>query len=143
MAIQGVQFNVADSKEIRRFLEGLDPRTQASVSAVVLEKIANATAADAKLNRIVRGRPLTAKALPNKLTWRSGDLTNSIAVDPSGGPTRQIVGSRMEYAAVHEQGIRPFKRRPYFEPAAVFVVKTKAPKYFRRALERLRAGQKP
>ena len=140
MAIPGVRLNVADSKRIKRFLDRLDPRKRASISAEVLESIAFASLRDVRENRIVRGRGLTAKPLPRKLSFRTGHLTRSLAVDSTRAPKIQTIGSQLRYAPVHEQGISPFPRRPYLEPAAKFVVKTKAPNMFRRALERARAG---
>jgi hypothetical protein len=136
MAVNGVRLNVADSKRIKRFLDKLNPRDRASVSADVLESIAYATVADAREKRIVRGRGLTSKPLAGKLTFRTGDLTRSLEVDSSRAPKVQTVGSRLNYAAVHEQGISPFPKRPYLEPASDFVIRTKAPDFFRIALVR-------
>lgn len=138
MALNEVRLNVADSAKLRAYLKRLNPRQRRSVSGEALEKVARATSLNAKTKQIARGRGLHSKPLPKRLTWRSGDLTRSIAVDSSRAPLVQIVGSPMEYAAVHEQGISPFPRRPYLQPASDHVLKTQASGFFKDALRRAR-----
>ena len=99
----GVRLNIAESKKIRAFLDGLDPRERKSVSDLALERIAVATEADAKTKRIIRGRG-KAKPVNRRLTWRTGRLGRSISTDRSGAPRRYVVGSTVKYAPVHEQG---------------------------------------
>jgi phage gpG-like protein len=137
MAIQGVRLNVADSLRVKRFLAELEPNKRRGVVSEVLRAIGNQTKADARQNRIVRGRG-NAKPLARKLSWRSGELTRSIDVDYSRLPKRAIVGSRLKYAPVHEQGISPYPRRPYLEPAAKNTIKLYAREYFSKALARAR-----
>jgi phage gpG-like protein len=139
MALKGVRLNVADSARIQRFLKQLDPKTRRGVLGEVMRAIGNETKADARLNRIVRGRG-KAPPLPRKLTWRSGELTRSIDVDYSRQPKIITVGSRLKYAPVHEQGIAPYPRRPFLEPAAKTTIKKHAPRFFRNALERARGA---
>ncbi len=103
MAGSGVRLNIADSARLKRYLGKLDPKSRASISAQVLEAIARETSFDARTRHILRGRG-DAKPVKKRLTWRSGDLSRSIEVDISQLPARSIVGSRLRYAPVHEQG---------------------------------------
>jgi len=139
MAIQGVRLNIADSARIKSFLAKLDPKTRRGVVSEVLRAIANETKADARINRIVRGRG-NAPPRSRKLTWRSGELTRSIDVDYSRLPKAVTVGSRLKYAPVHEQGIAPYPRRPYLEPAAKATIKKRGPGFWRAAIFKARGA---
>lgn len=144
----GVRINVAESREIARFLRRLDPTTRDSVAAEVLEKVARAAEERAKTVEIVRGRG-DAPPLPDKLSWRTGHLTRSISTDSIPSQRVWIVGSTVNYAPIHELGLpvrtasggtARYPQRPFLTPAAEFVIDQRAPDFFRQALERARAG---
>ncbi len=142
MAASGVALtlNVRDSRKIRRFLDSLRGGERDSVLRFALAEIGQRTAADASENQIVRGRGLRAKPLKKQLTFRSGQLSGSISADERFLPKRIIVGATKKYAPLHEQGLRPFPKRPFLEPAARKVMDRQGPEIFRRALERARRG---
>ncbi len=142
MAGSGVRLNIADSARLKRYLQKLDPKSRASVSAQVLEAIAFATSFDARTRHILRGRG-DAKPVKKRLTWRSGELSRSISVDLSRLPGRSVVGSRLAYASVHEQGgpvsirahrrkNRPSKNRAGFGGGRSHKVKAHTAKFPRR-----------
>tara|TARA_R110000751_G_scaffold5290_1_gene24336 strand:+ start:276 stop:698 length:423 start_codon:yes stop_codon:yes gene_type:complete len=136
----GLRINVRETREIREFLKNLSPDVANGVCDQSLESIAVLTEQRAKEVEIVRGRGRSAKPLPKRLSFRSGRLSGSISTDRSSAPKQYVVGSTVAYAPVHELGLRPYPKRPFLEPAAKFVIDTKAAAIFRKALERLRAS---
>lgn len=133
----GARINVADSKRLRAFLRRLDPDQRDSVSAEVLEGLTRVAEADAKENQIVRGRGKQAPPLPDKLTYRSGELSRSISTDFSRLPKVAVLGTRLRYGAVHELGIPPYPKRAFLEPAVRTAIRQKGEALFRRAFDRL------
>ncbi len=136
-----LRLNTADSRRIKRYLKALTPASRNSVVREALEGIAFATSLDARTKRIIRGRSRKAKPVPKRLTWRSGDLARSISVDLSELYKRSIVGTPIEYAPQHEQGLSPYPRRPFLKPASDSVLKRQAKRIFRVALLRARRVQ--
>lgn len=151
----GVRFNIQDARAIRRALEGLNPRVRNSAVGLALVRIGRRTEALAKEKYIVRGRGLKSKPLRNRVTFRTGRLTRSISTDESASPRRVVVGSRVVYAPVHELGLtvnRPigpsrsnkkrgrlkgsavYPKRPFLEPAALFVIRREAADIMRRSI---------
>ncbi len=136
MANPGVRFNFSDARRIRRFVERLDPRDRSSVVHQVMVDTGKLTKADARENRIVRGRGKTSKPLSDRLTWRTGNLTRSISTDNTQAPRRYIVGTPANYSVVHELGLSPFPKRQFLTPAAEKVIRQDVPQLFRLALQR-------
>jgi phage gpG-like protein len=56
-------------------------------------------------------------AHPTKLTSRTGALRSSIRVNRGPLPHAIEVGSDLEYAAVHEEGLGRYPKRPFLQPA--------------------------
>ncbi|MGL5098246.1 MAG: phage virion morphogenesis protein, partial [Planctomycetia bacterium] len=81
--------------------------------------------------------------LPDRLSWRTGHLTRSISTDSAPNLKTWIVGSTVNYAPVHELGLRVgnarYPARPFLTPAAEWVIENRAPDFFERALRDLRA----
>ena len=158
----GVTINLRERKKIRSFLDAIDPEIRGGVVDQALEAIAVLASTRAKRVEIIPGRgrdQVDAPPLDGKLSFRTGRLAASIAVDRSGAPTTYVVGTPVAYGPVHELGLRvsipghtrirdgkphkvkahsvKFPRRPFLEPAAKFVIDTKAEGVFRKALERI------
>lgn len=135
----GARFNVHDSKRIQEFIRRMKPFEKASVWREVGETLVRLVEQRAKEVEIVRGRGLTSKPLPDRLSFRSGRLTRSISTDTSQRPARYIAGTSVRYSPQHEQGIAPWPKRAFLEPAAQYVMKARADKIFKKAFERARA----
>lgn len=137
----GVRVNLAATRAAQAMLAKLAPNVRDSVVDEVLENVALATEERAKTVEIVRGRG-DAPPLPDRLTWRTGHLTRSIATDIVPSQRVAIVGSTVNYAPVHELGLQVgnahYPRRPFLQPAADFVLSTRIRGFFQRAIDRAR-----
>jgi hypothetical protein len=139
----GVRLNLADSRRIADFLRRMTPGERDAVADEVLEKVARAAEERAKTVEIVRGRG-NAPPLPDRLSWRTGHLTRSISTDSIPSARTWIVGSTVNYAPVHELGLRVgsanYPVRAFLTPAAEWAIAERAEGFFLTALDRARGG---
>lgn len=92
----------------------------------ILRDLGSITQSQAAEVFIVRGRE-KLPALPNRLSFRSGRLTRSIAADFGGLPFEVRVGTNVEYGEKHEKGLRGFPVRAFLSPALEVAHKKSGP----------------
>jgi phage gpG-like protein len=108
-----VQAKIVPAPGMMKKLKKLDPSRSVEIFKRAGSEIALKVQRNAQKVQILSGGgPVNAK----RLTHRSGDLRDSIAIDSTGLPKRITVGTDIKYARRHELGIN-IKRRPFMAPA--------------------------
>lgn len=128
MAVRVVA-EVEGMKPLLAMLKKLSPEKSSEILVRSLLECAHLVAENAKREQIIRGGrfnvpgPRGGKNLqdrpphPSKLTSRSGRLRDSISPRWHRKPWSIDVGTDVVYGRVHEEGIPPFPKRAYLEPA--------------------------
>jgi phage gpG-like protein len=100
--------------ELRRRLNKMNPEVNFRIMRDGIAEIAVLIAKNARGQQLLKGR---GEVQPHQLTNRSFDLRDSIGPDLRALPKFAEVGTDIEYAAIHEFGLKGYPERPFMEPA--------------------------